>query len=240
MRKILLIITFLAAGITFFACNRDFKKPPVPTLVADRAYVFTDEERTTLEAKLFKFSKQTSVDILVYTTPNLYGYSIGEFGQRLGKGWKIGQKGFKNGIVIVYKASNEIGPGEITIQLGYGIEPLIPSLKCKQIIDQTMIPKIRKGYVYEGISAAVDECMALTRYKVNNQKNEGKGSFILKFYIVTFLLLAGLVITLVLSLNDHYTSRARRKGANMGSFEGGEGLSNFAAGGGLGGACGSW
>lgn len=239
MRKILFIITLLAVSVTFLACNRDFKKPPVPTLVADRAYIFTDDERTTLEAKLFKFSKQTSVDILVYTTPNLYGYSIGDFGQRLGKGWEIGQKGFKNGIVIVYKENNEIGPGEITIQLGYGIEPLIPSLKCKQIIDQMMIPKIRKGYVYEGISAAVDECMALTRYNVKNQKNEGNGSFILKFYIVVFLLLAGLVITLVLALDDRYTTRGRKKGANMGGFGGGEGLSNFAAGN-FGGASGSW
>ena len=239
MRKILFIITLLAVSVTFLACNRDFKKPPVPTLVADRAYVFTDDERTTLEAKLFKFSKQTSVDILVYTTPNLYGYSIGKFGQRLGKGWEIGQKGFKNGIVIVYKESNEMGPGEITIQLGYGIEPIIPSLKCKQIIDQTMIPKIRKGYVYEGINAAVDECMALTRYKVNNQKNEGNGAFVLKFYIVVFLLLAGLVITLVLALDDRYTTRGRKKGANMGGFGGGEELSNFAAGN-LGGASGSW
>lgn len=238
MRKILLFITLLAVGVTFFACNRDFKKPPVPTLVADRAYIFTDEERTTLEAKLFKFSKQTSVDILVYTTPNLYGYSIGEFGQRLGKGWEIGQKGFKNGIVIVYKESNEMGPGEITIQLGYGIEPFIHQLKCKQIIDQIMIPKIRKGYVYEGINAAVDECMALTRYNVSNQKSEGKGAFILKFYIVVFLLLVGLVITLVLTLDDRYTTRGRKK-ANIGGFEGGEGLSNFAAGN-LGGASGSW
>ncbi|MBO7496602.1 MAG: TPM domain-containing protein [Salinivirgaceae bacterium] len=194
MRRILFIITFLAASVLSFANDNIFSPPAVPTLVADNANVFTNNERLELENKLNSFSNKTSTQILVYTTTDLQGYDIADFAQRLGEGWGIGQDDFDNGVVIVYKPKTDSTSGEVTIQTGYGIEPLIPDITCKQIIEQEMIPSFRQGLVYEGIDNAVDICISLIKgeYSANgNADTTGEGSPILGLAILIAIILMG-------------------------------------------------
>ena len=177
MKRILLIITFLAAAVASFADDDIFSRPAEQALVVDNANAFTDEQHSALTEKLEAFNRETSTQILIYTTTNLHGYDIADFGQRLGEGWGVGQNGFDNGIVIVYKPKTYYESGEVTIQVGYGIEPFLPDVVCKQIIDNEMIPKFKKGHYYSGIDRAVDLCMqfasdenAAKEYKAKEEK----------------------------------------------------------------------
>lgn len=127
MKRILLALAFLSSTLTTFAARDDiFTRPEVQSLVVDSAQAFTDEQYEALTEKLNAFSYETSMQLLIYTTNDLHGYDIADFGQRLGEGWGVGQSGFDNGIVIVYKPKTYYESGEVTIQTGYGIEPLIP------------------------------------------------------------------------------------------------------------------
>jgi len=194
MRRIFFIITFLATTIVSFADDAVFSPPSVPTLVADNAQVFTESQRMALAIKLNTISRETSTQILVYTTTDLQDYSIADFGQRLGEGWGVGQNGFDNGIVIVYKPKTDSTSGEVTIQTGYGIEPLIPDVTCMRIIEREMIPNFRQGLVYEGIVNTVDACASLVQgeFSADNYSGTGEdedvsvGSII--FFIVCFFL----------------------------------------------------
>lgn len=196
MRKISLIITLLAT--TFFAFANDvvFSLPSVPTLVADNANVFTSDQRMALEDKLNTLSRESSTQILVYTTTDLHGYDIADFGQRLGEGWGVGQDGFDNGIVIVYKPKTDTTSGEVTIQIGYGIEPLIPDITCKRIIDQEMIPRFQQGQVYGGINAAVDICISLTKgeFSADEYSHYGKESPVGSILFIIVILIVGYVL----------------------------------------------
>ena len=191
MKRILFIIIFLAAAVFSFADDGVFNPPSVPTLVSDNASVFSNNQRMALTDKLNNFSRETSTQILVYTTTDLQGYGIADFGQRLGEGWGVGQNGFDNGIVIVYKPKTDSTSGEVTIQTGYGIEPLIPDATCKRIIEREMIPNFRQGLEYEGIVDAVDACISLVEgeFSADNYSDDedvSAGSII--FFIVCFLL----------------------------------------------------
>ena len=160
MRRILFIITLLV--VSFAASAGVFDRPSVVRLVVDNANVFTPEQYEALTAKLDSFERVSTVQIQIYTTTDLHGYDIMDFAQRLGEGWGVGQDSTNNGIVIVYKPKTQTEKGEVTIQTGYGIEPLIPDATCKRIIEQEMIPLFRINAVYEGIVRAVDICISLT------------------------------------------------------------------------------
>jgi uncharacterized protein len=258
MKRILFIIIFLAAAFSSFAEDNLFSRPSVPTLVADNAQVFTDNERWELTSKLNKFSRESSTQILVYTTTDLHGYDIADFGQRLGEGWGVGQNGFDNGIVIVYKPKTQTEYGEVTIQTGYGIEPLIPDATCKRIITQEMIPNFRQGLEYKGIDKAVDVCISLTKgdftandYSGSDDDDLSVGSII--FFIICFLV--GYVLYaaygqftvgrrpsffsylwFVLSLIGNSSSSGGKGGSSRSSGFGGYGGGHF----GGGGASGRW
>ena len=177
MRRILFIITFLA--FAFSASANVFDRPAVARLVVDSANAFTPWQFEALTAKLDSFEHATTSQIQIYTTTDLQGYEIADFGQRLGEGWGVGKEGFDNGIVIVYKPKTDSTKGEVTIQTGYGIEPLIPDATCKRIIEQEMIPCFRTDSVYEGIDRAIDVCISLVKgeFKADDYQNNNSGGF---------------------------------------------------------------
>ena len=177
MRRISLIIIFLAVTLTSFADV--FDRPSEVRLVVDNANAFTAEQADALTAKLDSFERATTVQIQIFTTTDLQDYDVMDFAQRLGEGWGVGKEGFDNGIVIVYKPKTQTEKGEVTIQTGYGIEPLIPDATCKRIIDREMIPNFRNDSVYEGIDKAIDVCISLVKgdFKADDYQNNNSGGF---------------------------------------------------------------
>ena len=117
--KHILLLPIMLLGLTSFAADDIFAQPKKQTLVVDNANVFSQAEVNNLTQKLNTFSNETSTQILVYTTNDLQGYDVADFAQRLGAGWKIGQKEFDNGIVIVFKPKTTDSPGRVTIQTGF-------------------------------------------------------------------------------------------------------------------------
>lgn len=203
MKRILLIIILLAAAVTAFAEDDIFSRPAEQALVVDSANAFTDEQREALTEKLEAFNRETSTQILIYTTTNLHGYDIADFGQRLGEGWGVGQDGFNNGIVIVYKPKTYYESGEVTIQTGYGIEPLIPDATCKRIIEKEMIPQFRNGAIYEGIDRAVDICIALTKGEFKNEKPNREHTAADLAAVLIFLVFIAVVVLLAIKFGKH-------------------------------------
>lgn len=203
MKRILLIITFLAAAVTAFADDDIFSRPAEQALVVDSANAFTDEQHAALTEKLEAFNRETSTQILIYTTNDLHGYDIADFGQRLGEGWGVGQSGFDNGIVIVYKPKTFYESGEVTIQTGYGIEPLIPDATCKRIIEKEMIPLFRNGAIYEGIDRAVDICISLTKGEFKNEKPKREYAAADLIAVLIFLVFIAVVVLLAIKFGKH-------------------------------------
>ena len=190
MRRILLIITFLAASILSFADDDVFRRPSVQSLVIDNANIFTEQQRMLLNVKLSNFGRNTSVQFWIYTTTDLHGYDIAEFAQRIGQGWN----GSDKWIVIVYKPTTETSGG-VALQTSSEIGSLIPEKTRNRIIDQEMMPLFRKGRVYEGIDKAADVCVSLGKGVLmasdyNHPKKKAFLSFLWKLFLLVALLAA--------------------------------------------------
>jgi uncharacterized protein len=269
MRYLTIILLALTSlNFTLQAKTDDiFAKPQKEQLVIDNAGVFTPDELQRMKEKLHEFSNQTSTQVLIYTTPDLQGYDVADFAQRLGESWGIGNKKFDNGIVIVFKPKNQ-SPGQVAIQTGYGIEALIPDATANQIVNHEMIPSFKNGNIYEGIDKALDVCIALTKgeytannYSKNSKSNEGSsigGFIILMVIIITFFRMFGksknnqhfsgkkssLPFWLALGLMSGGSRNSSGWGSFSGgsvSFGGGSSFGGFAGGSfGGGGASGSW
>ncbi len=267
MNKIILSLLVIFTVFTGSAnVTGVFSKPDKPALVVDNANVFSTQQKAALTQKLNNFNAQTSTQVLVYTTDDLQGYDVADFAQRLGQGWQVGQKGFDNGIVIVYKPKQLNSPGRVTIQTGYGIEPLIPDATANRIIDVEMIPMFKSGNIYQGIDKAVDICISLTKgefkAKEYNQRNSGSQAgaiIILIVFLITFFSIFGSSrkgryynagtrsnLPLLIALLGLGSSRSSNSGwgnftSGSGGFGGGGSFGGFGGGSfGGGGASGSW
>ena len=260
MKKILFSVAFLAVFFTTLADDAVFQRPATKRLVVDNANAFTDWEVEKLTVKLDSFEMATSTQIQIYTTTDLQGYSIADFGQRLGEGWGVGQENFNNGIVIVYKPKTETENGQVTIQTGYGIEPLIPDVICKRIIENEMIPNFRDGFVYVGIDNAVDVCISLTKgeftasdyitnhsyysndYDDDYSSESSYEELETRDYVVVVLFFVFLIVSVILSTRyaNKHPSKVTYSGGSRSSYS--SGSSGRYGGGhfGGGGASGSW
>jgi len=264
---ILLLTAFFLISITTIATeNNEFIAQKKEQLVIDNAHIFKQGEIIELQNKLNRFSRETSTQILVYTTTDLNGYDIADYAQRIGEDYGVGNKKTDNGIVIVFKPKTTDGPGRVTLQTGYGIEPLIPDATANQIIDNEMIPRFKTGDVYGGINAAINTCISLTKgeftasaYQDKHQGSQGGAGILFIIFLITFFSILGrsrrsrynnlgsrsnLPLWAGLFLLGSGSNRGSGFGdfsSGSGSFGGGGGFGGFGGGSfGGGGASGSW
>ena len=130
-------------------------RPQPFRLLSDQAGIFSEYQRSSMEAFLEQFDSQTSNQIVVLTVSSLDKYTIADFAVEVGHRWGVGQSQFDNGVVIVILPKTENNDGEAFIATGYGLEAVLTDAICRRIIDKEMIPFFRMDNYYEGIMQAL-------------------------------------------------------------------------------------
>jgi uncharacterized protein len=133
--------------------------PRADGYVTDRAGLLSPSARAGLETTLRAFEEKTSNQVVVATFPSLEGDSLEDFSMRLAEAWKVGQKGRDNGaIFLIFKNDRKI-----RIEVGYGLEGVLPDALSGQIISQVVAPYFRNGDYSGGIVAGTDAIMKATQ-----------------------------------------------------------------------------
>lgn len=127
--------------------------------MTDDAGMLSPSARRELEATLRHFEEETSNQIVVVTFPSLEGEVLEDFSIRLAEQWKIGQKGKDNGIILLIFKNDR----KVRIEVGYGLEGVLPDAACKLIIENEILPRFRQGKFNEGIEGAVQAILLATR-----------------------------------------------------------------------------
>ena len=126
--------------------------PALTGRVVDRAGILSPEEEARLTSKLEEIENQTSVQFVVATIPSLEDEPIEDYSIRLAEQWKIGQAGLDNGAIILVASTEK----RVRIEVGYGLEPVIPDGLAGRIIRERMTPSFRSGNYYEGLLSAIE------------------------------------------------------------------------------------
>lgn len=190
MKSGLVVLLFSLFCIASFASPSDFpERPNPPKLINDLAGMLTPVEVAELEQKVNRFNDSTSIEIAVVTISNLGDYDISDYAFQLAELWGIGKKAKNNGVLILISKENR----QAFIATGYGMEGVLPDMRCKRIIDADLIPQFKRGNYYNGISFTID---AIIRYSANEYTADPKESRggIKPAYVFLFILMAIIVI----------------------------------------------
>ena len=139
------------------AVRADFPKPSGP--INDFANVLDDATERELLALVTAVEVQTTAEIAVATVPSLNGLSVEEYGNKLFAEWGIGQKGKDNGVLVLVAPSER----KIRIEVGYGLEPILPDGLAGAIIRDQFIPSFRKSDFQSGVLDGVRRIAATIR-----------------------------------------------------------------------------
>jgi len=138
----------LAVGLAFGQSSL----PKPSGHVNDFAALLDAPARLALEQRLTDVEATTSSEIAVATVKSLDGMSVEEYANRLFKQWGVGQQKTDNGVLVLV-APNE---REMRIEVGYGLEGVLPDGLAGEIRDQQFLPRFRDDDYAGGITAGVN------------------------------------------------------------------------------------
>ena len=126
--------------------------PQLTGRVVDDAHLLDAGQVAQLTARSAEIEKASSRQFVVATIPDLQGYPIEEYGYKLGRAWKIGQKDANNGIILIVAPKDR----KVRIEVGRGLEPVMTDALSSVIINQTILPRFKAGDMAGGIVAGAD------------------------------------------------------------------------------------
>ena len=169
--------------------------PPVPTeYFNDYAHVVSSATASRLNHELAEFERATSSQLLVAIFPKMQSdSSLEDYTVRIAQSWKVGRQEKKNGAVLFVFIQDR----KTRIEVGYGLEPVLTDALSKQIIENEISPRFRRGDFDGGLSAGVAAMMAAARgeYKgTGRTTGEGRpsGNGMLTIPFILFIVLMGL------------------------------------------------
>jgi uncharacterized protein len=231
--------------------------PPAP--VVDLAGVIDNSVKTKINRYLRELEQKTTAQVAVLTIKSLAGQSIEDFSIAIAHDkWKLGQKGKDNGVLVMVAVDDK----KYRIEIGYGLEGILPDSLVGSIGRQYLVPYFRKGDYSTGVYAAVlviaNEIANDTGVKISglpavkkkhpaNAQKRPSGPFgkiisLLIFLVIIFIFIRNPRSFLALMLLSAMGGRRGHWGGSGGGFGGG-GFGSFGGGGGGfggGGASGGW
>ncbi len=147
------LILLLAVVVFGQAASAEPKFPPLTGRIVDDAHLLTPADRASIESDLKALEDKSSDQLVVYTTNSLQGYPIEDYGYQLGRAWGIGQKGTNNGVILIVAPQDR----KVRIEVGRGLEPQMTDLLSKLIIQNSILPRFKRGDFSAGIKAGVTD-----------------------------------------------------------------------------------
>jgi len=126
------------------------KEPVYPDykgFVNDFAGVIDASTRQKMEGLCQALEKKTSAELAIVAVNTVEPLDSKEYAVKLFEKWKIGKKGKDNGILILLAMEEK----RIEIEVGYGLEGVIPDAQAGGILDKYAVPFFKEGKFGEGL-----------------------------------------------------------------------------------------
>ena len=257
---VIAFILLLGSGLSFSGAA-DLEIPPSPSRwVTDTAGFLSPGTLQTLDTRLEAYARLSGHQVIVYIGKSTQGYPIEEFADKAFQAWAIGRKGLDDGAALFIMAEDRA----VRIEVGYGLEDVLPDITAGRIINDILIPKIRAddrdGAVSDAVAAVIEAISGQpapgqeSREPETQRPGKGIGQTILIIigifiFLVIFITNPSLALWLlvnILSGGGRRSGGGGLSGGGGGSFGGwgrGSGGGGFSGGGGHsggGGASGHW
>jgi uncharacterized protein len=156
--KYLTAVVFLFASYFLVtAALAEIAVPRYESRVTDLTDTLSETQQSVLENRLAAFERQKGSQIAVLIVPTTQPEEIAQYSIRVVEQWKLGRKGVDDGVLMLVAKNDRTS----RIEVGYGLEGVIPDAIAKRIIAEIMVPKFRQADYAGGIDAGVDSVIGL-------------------------------------------------------------------------------
>lgn len=156
-RRLLPVLLLLGWFFAADSAHAEVQTPKLERRVTDLSATLSAEQQAALEARLAAFERQQGSQIAVLLVSTTQPEDIAQFSIRVVEQWKLGRKGVDDGILILVAKDDR----KARIEVGYGLEGIVPDAVAKRIIEEIMLPKFRQGDFAGGLNAGVDSLIGL-------------------------------------------------------------------------------
>lgn len=152
-----LLPLLLVSAQTGAASVDEVAVPPLAHRVTDLTGTLSADQQASLEAKLQQFEQQKGSQIAVLMLPTTQPEEIEQYSIRVVEAWKLGRKGVDDGVLVLVAKDDH----KMRIEVGYGLEGVIPDAVAKRIVAEIMKPSFKQGDFFGGLDAATDKLIGL-------------------------------------------------------------------------------
>jgi uncharacterized protein len=124
--------------------------------VNDYARLLSPDAAQRLEQRLAEREQATGAQMVIAIFPSLEGENLEDFGIRVAERWRVGDKRLDNGVILLVFVQER----RVRLEVGYGLEPVLPDAVASQIIAGAIAPRFREQRYAAGLEAAVDAVYA--------------------------------------------------------------------------------
>jgi uncharacterized protein len=185
--------------------SRAFNVPAPEGYVNDFAGKLAPADVRALDQKLRAYDRQTGNQIVVYVAPSLEGEAPADVAYAIFRGWKIGQRGKDNGVLLLWAPKER----QVYIQTGKGVGGDLTDLQSNDIIVRIMRPLLRAEKNAEALDAGTDAIIAALGRPPSGQPQSPQAPVTLpRFFDVCFW---GFILFIVVMLLLRSSRHPRRR-----------------------------
>lgn len=131
--------------------------PALKSRVTDLTGTLAANETAQLEQRLAAFEARKGSQIAVLIVPTTQPETIEQYSIRVAEAWKLGRKGIDDGALLLIAKQDRT----VRIEVGYGLEGVLPDALAKRIVDEVIVPEFRQGNFAAGIDAGIEQMMSV-------------------------------------------------------------------------------
>ena len=129
--------------------------PSLSSPVTDLTGTLQPEQAAALDAKLRAFEQAKGSQVAVLILPTTQPEAIEQYAIGVADARRLGRKGVDDGAILIVARDDR----KLRIEVGRGLEGALPDATANRIIDEVIVPQLRAGDYYGGISAGVDRML---------------------------------------------------------------------------------
>lgn len=136
--------------------------PVIQGSVTDFAGVLSEPDKEYLRSLCMQLEKKTSAELAIVVVKHMSGDgisdytssypSVDDYANELFKKNKFGKRDKNNGVLFLVST----GERKTRIEVGYGLEGVLPDGKCGRILDTYALPYFKDGHYAEGIKKTTE------------------------------------------------------------------------------------
>ncbi|HWU69459.1 MAG TPA: YgcG family protein [Stenotrophobium sp.] len=152
-----LLVLLAALCLPQLARADDVAVPTYGARVTDLTGTLTHQQVAALEQKLAAFEQQKGSQIAVLMVPTTQPETIDQYSIRVVDAWKLGRKKIDDGALLLIAKNDH----KVRIEVGYGLEGVLPDAIANRIIDEIIAPHFKQGDFYGGINDGILHMMGV-------------------------------------------------------------------------------